>query len=226
MVQGIVFCFYLKKILTIKKTSAKMFLEFILARDVKSRAIAVVGVNPRLSKISNLGVVMDELKELFGDETLDYATFEQKIGEKGIKLANLKAGGYIDKAKYDKLAGEFTKYKTDNDISKYADYDAIKQELETLKAEKQEAELLKVITEAKVSEKFRKFVLSEVKPLVTEKKDFKSCLSDYIKDNPQFLENNQGVFQKSSQVDIDSGAGGSDKSTNKKMNEILRGVRK
>lgn len=169
---------------------------------------------------------MDELKELFGEESLDYATFEQKLGEKGIKLANLKAGGYIDKAKYDKLAGDFTKYKTDNDVSKYADYDAIKQELETLKAEKAEAELMKDVAAAKVGDKFQKFVLSEVKPLVTDKKDFKACLADYLKDNPQFLEDNQGVFKRGSQVILEGGAGGGDKSTNKKMNDILRGVRK
>lgn len=170
---------------------------------------------------------MDELKELFGDETLDYATFEQKIGERGIKLANLKAGGYIDKAKYDKLAGEFAKYKTDNDVSKYADYDSIKTELEQLKAEKADAELAKEVSEANVDTKFQRFVMSEVKPLVTDKKDFKTCLAEYLKANPQFVVNTQrqGVFQKSSQPNFDDGDKGGAPSTNKKMNEILRGVR-
>lgn len=169
---------------------------------------------------------MDELKELFGEGSIDYATFEQKVQEKGIKLADLKSGGYVDRAKYDRLEKDFSRYKIENDVTKYADYDAMKQELETLRTEKQEAELLKVVSEAKVGEKFRKFVVAEVKPFVSEKKDFKSCLDDYLKDNPQFLETNQGFFPKSTQVPMDSGAGGSDKSINKRMNDLIRGVRK
>ena len=168
---------------------------------------------------------MDELKELFGDESIDYATFEQRIGEKGIKLANLKAGGYVDKAKYDKLAGDFTKYKADNDVSKYADYDTIKEEYEKLRIEKAENEMLKEVSSARVSDKFQRFVLSEVKPLVTDKKDFKACLTDYLKDNPQFLENNQSFFQRGSQVPLNGGAGGGDKKKKKKINDIIRGVR-
>ena len=171
---------------------------------------------------------MDELQELFGDEALNYADFSAKLSEKGIKLANIKAGGYVDKGKYDKLAGEFAKYKTDNDVSKYADYDAVKAELEQLKAEKADAELAKEVAAANVDAKFQKFVMSEVKPLVTEKKDFKACLAEYLKENPQFVVNTQrqGVFQKGSQPNFDDGGAGGAPSTNKKMNEILRGVRK
>ena len=172
---------------------------------------------------------MEELQELFGENTLSYADFEAKLAEKGIKLANLKAGGYVDKSKYDKLAGEYAKYKQENDVSKYADYETIKTELETLKAEKADAELAKEVAAANVDAKFQRFVMSEVKPLVTDKKDFKTCLAEYIKANPQFVVNTQrqGVFQKSSQPNFDDGDKGSGvSSTNKKMNEILRGVRK
>ena len=170
---------------------------------------------------------MDELQELFGDEALSYADFSAKLNEKGIKLANIKAGGYVDKAKFDKLNNEFTKYKADNDVSKYADYDAIKTELEALKAEKADAELMQEIAAANVDTKFQKFVMSEVKPLVTEQKDFKTCLAEYLKANPQFVVNTQrqGVFQKSSQPNFEGGAKGGAPSTNKKMNEILRGAR-
>ena len=171
---------------------------------------------------------MDELQEVFGEEALSYADFAAKLNERGIKLANIKAGGYVDKGKYDKLAGEFAKYKTENDVSKYADYDTIKTELETLKAEKADAELAKEVAEANVDTKFQRFVMSEVKALVTEKKDFKACLTEYLKENPQFVVNTQrqGVFQKSSQPNFDDGGAGGAPSTNKKMNEILRGVRK
>ena len=172
---------------------------------------------------------MDELQELFGEGTLSYADFSAKLNEHGIKLANIKAGGYVDKAKFDKLSAEFSKFKQDNDTSKYADYDAIKTELETLKAEKADAELMQEIAAANVDAKFQKFVMSEVKPLVTEKKDFKECLAEYLKENPQFIVNTQrqGVFQKGSQPNFDDGDKGSGvSSTNKIMNEILRGIRK
>lgn len=171
---------------------------------------------------------MDELQELFGEEALNYADFSAKLSEKGIKLANIKAGGYVDKGKYDKLAGEYAKYKQENDVSKYADYDTLKAELEKLKAEKEEAEFVAKVAEAKVDAKFQKFVVAEVKPLVSDKKDFKTCLDEYLKENPQFVVNTQrqGVFQKSSQPNFDDGDKGGAPSTNKKMNEILRGVRK
>lgn len=170
---------------------------------------------------------MDELQELFGEEALSYADFAAKINERGIKLANIKAGGYVDKGKYDKLAGEYAKYKQENDVSKYADYDSIKAELETLKAEKADAELAKEVAEANVDTKFQRFVMSEVKPLVTEQKDFKTCLAEYLKANPQFMVNTQrqGVFQRGSQPNFDDGGASGAPSTNKKMNEILRGAR-
>lgn len=170
---------------------------------------------------------MDELQELFGDEALNYADFSAKLSEKGIKLANIKAGGYVDKGKYDKLAGEYAKYKQENDVSKYADYDTLKEELEKLKAEKEEAEFVAKVAEAKVDAKFQKFVVSEVKPLVSDKKDFKTCLDEYLKENPQFVENVQrrGVIRSGSQVSLDEGSGASAKNINQKMNDFIRGAR-
>lgn len=170
---------------------------------------------------------MDELQELFGDEALNYADFSAKLSEKGIKLANIKAGGYVDKGKYDKLAGEYAKYKQENDVSKYADYDTLKAELEKLKAEKEEAEYVAKVAEAKVDAKFQKFVVSEVKPLVSDKKDFKTCLDEYLKENPQFVENVQrrGVIRSGSQVSLDEGSGAGAKNINQKMNDFIRGAR-
>lgn len=170
---------------------------------------------------------MDELQELFGDEALNYADFSAKLSEKGIKLANIKAGGYVDKGKYDKLAGDFAKYKQENDVSKYADYDTLKEELEKLKAEKEEAEYVAKVAEAKVDAKFQKFVVSEVKPLVSDKKDFKTCLDEYLKENPQFVENVQrrGVIRSGSQVSLDEGSGAGAKNINQKMNDFIRGAR-
>ena len=170
---------------------------------------------------------MDELQELFGEESLSYADFTAKLNEHGIKLANIKAGGYVDKGKYDKLAGEYAKYKQENDVSKYADYDTLKAELEKLKAEKEEAEFVAKVAEAKVDAKFQKFVVAEVKPLVSDKKDFKTCLDEYLKENPQFIENVQrrGVIRSGSQVSLDEGSGAGAKNINQKMNDFIRGAR-
>lgn len=170
---------------------------------------------------------MDELQELFGEESLSYADFTAKLNEKGIRLANIKAGGYVDKGKYDKLAGEYAKYKQENDVSKYSDYDTLKAELEKLKAEKEEAEFVAKVAEARVDAKFQKFVVAEVKPLVSDKKDFKTCLDEYLKENPQFVENVQrrGVIRSGSQVSLDEGSGAGAKNINQKMNDFIRGAR-
>lgn len=166
---------------------------------------------------------MDELKTLFGEESLNYEAFEQKLSESGINLANLASGGYVDKRKFDKLQNDFAKYKTDNDISKYADYDNIKSELDTLKAEKEERELLDKVKKCGVTDKFQKFVVSEVKQLVTEQKDFEACLKDYIADNKQFteIEKQKGFFQKGNSSTTLKG-NEPNKEFGKKFNEFLR----
>ena len=54
---------------------------------------------------------MEELKSLFGDGSLSYEEFEQKLGEtKEIKLANLESGNYVDKDKYTKLEKKYNDY--------------------------------------------------------------------------------------------------------------------
>ena len=44
---------------------------------------------------------MDFLKEIFGEETLTFDAFVSKVTEKGIKLADLSTGNYVDKKKYE-----------------------------------------------------------------------------------------------------------------------------
>ena len=53
---------------------------------------------------------MDFLKNIFGDKALTYAELEAALKDnKEVKLANLAAGGYVDKGKFDALE---TKNKT------------------------------------------------------------------------------------------------------------------
>lgn len=170
---------------------------------------------------------MEELKALFEDGAIDYDTFEQKLAESGLKLANLSGGGYVDINKYAKLKQQFDEYKTQNDVSQYADYDDLKAEIEMLKAEKLEASQLHDLASAGVDEKFRKFVLAEVRPLVNENTDFKTALEGYLKENNQFVTAARagGVFRMGSQLDLKGGAG-VPKNTSEKMNRILRGESK
>lgn len=171
---------------------------------------------------------MEELKELFGEGSLDFNAFQTKVAEKGYKLANLASGAYVDKNKYDKLNNDFAKYKTENDVSKYADYDSLKSEIEQLKTEKIENEMMSKVVAKNVNEKFRKFVMSEVKGLVTEQKDFDTCLKEYLETNKQFVEvpKKQAVFQKGNSADDMQGRSQGQETVNKKMNDLLRGARK
>lgn len=169
---------------------------------------------------------MEELKSLFGDGSLSYEEFEQKLGEaKDIKLANLKSGNYVDKAKYDKLEKGYNDY-----LSKYGAMQETTKDYETLKAnldeittkynelltKQDEAQKLAEVENANVLPKFAKFVYSEVNGLVNDGKDFKTALSEYLKDNAQFLKAGQGTF-----VNLQNGNGGT-KSDNDKFNEQLR----
>ena len=171
---------------------------------------------------------MDELKTIFNEEKIDFATFEKRLAEnsKTIKLANLRGGGYVDAAKYSQLEKDFNTYKEQNDVSKYADYDALKSELETLKAEKADRELIGKLSDKKVRPEFQKFVLSEVKGKVNDKVTFDKALDEYLKDNSQYIEEAQPkTFFKGSSVPLESGSG-EVKKTNQKMNTLFRSVRK
>lgn len=52
---------------------------------------------------------MDKLKALFGSEALTFEQLEEKLkGNKEVKLANLAAGGYVDKKKHDDAVQELS----------------------------------------------------------------------------------------------------------------------
>lgn len=172
----------------------------------------------------------DGLKQFFGEDGNTAITYEQLskgISEKGMKLADLSLGGYIAKDKYDEQTRKFNEYKTKNDVSKYADYDTVKAELEALRAEKADNEMISKLSARKVKPEFQKFVLSEIKSKVTEDKPFDKAMDDYIKENAQYIaaEEEKQTFFKSSSVPLGNGSGES-KNTNQKMNSLIRNARK
>lgn len=172
---------------------------------------------------------MDFLKQFFGEDgntAITYEQLSQGLNEKGIKIANLSSDRYVEKEKLDKKIKEFNDYK--NSTSKYADYDNIKAELETLKTEKADRELVEKLSAKKVKPEFQKFVLSEIKGKVTEQLPFEKAMEDYLKENTQYIaDENEGAktFFKSSSVPLENGSGES-KNTNQKMNSLIRSVRK
>ena len=53
---------------------------------------------------------MDKLKALFGSDALTWEQLEEKLKDnEDVKLANLAAGSYVDKGKYDNKVNELTK---------------------------------------------------------------------------------------------------------------------
>lgn len=173
---------------------------------------------------------MEELRTIFGEESLTFDAFQEKLTASGMKLADISKGEYIGKGKYDKLSADFAKYKSENDISKYADYDTLKAENETLKAEKLENEQMNILASKNVGEKFRKFVLTEIKANVNGQKDFDTALTEYLAENEQFItkkeepKNTTGFFRFGSQVDVANGTKPAESAV-EKFNNQIRGVK-
>lgn len=173
---------------------------------------------------------MDFLKQFFGEDgntAITYEQLSQGVTSKGMKLADLSLGGYIAKDKFDDQVRKFNDYKAKNDVSKYADYDDMKAELDALKTEKADRELLEKLSGKKVKQEFQKFVLSEIKANVTEQVTFDKAMEDYLKANTQYIateEKGKQTFFKSSSVPLENGAGET-KNTNAKMNALFRGAR-
>lgn len=169
---------------------------------------------------------MEELKSLFGEGSLSYDEFEQKLGEAGetIKLANLKSGNYVDKAKFEKLEKGLEDYKTKysalEESTKGFDelksqFDDVSNKYNELLGKQEVAEKMDKIKGANVNDKFAKFVYNEVNALVSDEKDFQTVLSEYLKENSQFINS------KSTYVDLQNG-GATVKSANEKMNDFIR----
>ena len=173
---------------------------------------------------------MEELKTLFGGSSLSYEEFSQKLGEaKDIKLANLKSGNYVDKAKYDKLETSVNEWQTkfsalEESTRGYTDlqtnYTNLKSEYDALKTKQDEAEKMNMINTSNVNPKFAKFVYTEVLSQVNETKDFQTALSEYLKDNKEFLNATKSTF-----VDLEKGTG-LQKTENQIINEKIRNIRK
>ena len=173
---------------------------------------------------------MEELKSLFGEGSLSYEEFAQKLGEAtDIKLANLKSGNYVDKAKFEKLEKSQNEWQTKFNALEEStkgfgelqtSYDSLKAEYDALKTKQEQAEKMSLIASANVNPKFAKFIMAEVQELISEDKDFQTALGEYLKDNKEFLNPAKGSY-----VDLEKGTPKT-KSENEIINEKIRGIRR
>lgn len=173
---------------------------------------------------------MEELKSLFGENSLNYEEFSKLLGDsKDIKLVNLKSGNYVDKAKYDKLV------KSVNDSqAKYSDFEknnkeyanlqksyyTLKTDYETLLNKHNETEKMGLINSANVNPKFAKFVYSEVSSQVSDGKDFQSALTEYLNENKEFLNNVRSTYRDLEQGSLKP------KNEHQIINDKIRGIKK
>lgn len=172
---------------------------------------------------------MEELKALFGEGSLSYDEFEQKLGEAGetIKLANLKSGAYVDKAKFEKLEKGLEDYKTKysalEESTKGFDelksqFDDVSTKYNELLSKQETADKVAKVKGANVDEDFVEFVYSKVEALTGDDKDFQTALDEYLGEHKQYL---KGAKQQSTYVDLERG-GATVKSANEKMNDFIR----
>ena len=186
----------------------------------------------------------DELKELFGENSLSYDDFSKAIESKGMKLANLSAGGYVAKNKYD---DDLKKAKNLDYNKKYEDLeesiqgdDGINAKLKNITTERDDYKskyeelnskysLLDATTKvanAGIKPEFAKFVASEVLGQVTDTLDFDTALKAYKAKNPQFNLETTVVRKKvGSSLGLDGKQTINPEETNKTMNDLIRSVR-
>lgn len=184
----------------------------------------------------------EDLKELFGENSLSYDDFSKAIEEKGIKLANLSSGGYIAKSKYDddvKKAKALDWKKKYEDLEKSIEGDdGINAKLKNITTERDDykskyedinskysmLEATNKVINAGIKPEFAKFVASEVLGQETDILDFDTALKAYKAKNPQF--NSETTIKKvGSSLSLSGKEQTNQNETNKTMNDLIRSVR-
>lgn len=128
----------------------------------------------------------ESLKALMGDAYHDGITVEEiETFVQGGKIVNLNSGKYVDKSKYDRVESELSSLKEST-----KDYDTLKSENETYKAEKANSELKSTLEKHGVNPDFFKYVKTDIdeKTLVLGQDEAKNkeAIEKYLKEHPQF----------------------------------------
>ena len=186
----------------------------------------------------------EELRELFGENSLSYDDFSKAIESKGMKLANLSAGGYVAKNKYD---DDLKKAKNLDYKKKYEDLEAsiqgddginaklknitterddYKSKYEELNSKYSILDATTKVVNAGIKPEFAKFVASEVLGQVSDTLDFDTALKAYKAKNPQYNAETTVVRKKvGSSLGLDGKGTNNQDETNKIMNDLIRSAR-
>lgn len=140
---------------------------------------------------------MENIKKFLGEQFKDELTPEQIVELVNTKLGtgkfkNVANGEYVDVDKYNKA---IAKAKEDSDKAKL--YDELKPKYEEYVVKARETELETKISNAKVKKEFTKFVRHEI----GEVEDFDKALTEYVKNNPQYLEQKTVVVNSNPRID-------------------------
>lgn len=184
----------------------------------------------------------EELKELFGENSLSYNDFSKAIEDKGMKLANLSAGGYVAKTKYDddvkKAKGLDYKKKFEDLQASIEGDDGVNAKLKNITTERDDykskyealnnryliLDATNKVASAGIKPEFAKFVANEVLGLVTDTIDFDTALKSYKAKNPQY-NTEATVIKKGTSVDLGGKPQSNENQTNSIMNDLIRSAR-
>lgn len=168
---------------------------------------------------------IEELKELFGSETLSYEQFSAKVAAKGdaLNLANLAGGKYIAVEKHNReleAARKASGNVPDDYESSKRERDDFKAKYEALSAKETHRDRVAIISDASkvgaaVKPEFADFVISEIAKTEDGKKDFEKAAKDYISKHPQYASTGRRVVKVDSSKHEDGGNGGGNKSDGK-----------
>lgn len=159
---------------------------------------------------------------LFADET-ERASFVKKVGDSGLKIADLSDGDFVTKQKYQDHLDKYAKLQKqlenpeDNEAYKSAlrERDELKSKVDSLSGEILKNSYIGKVRGAKVDDKFTEFVVDKVSKQVSDTMTFDDALKKYVADNPQFCEE-----PMPSALPLQNPQGGKD--ANSILNNIIR----
>lgn len=158
---------------------------------------------------------MENIKKFLGDQFKEDMTPEQIVEALNSKLGtgkykNIANGEYVDVDKYNKA---IAKAKEDSDKAKQ--YDELKTKYDEYVTKARETELETKISNAKVKKEFTKFVRHEIGDV----EDFDKALTEYVKNNPQYLEQKTVVVNSNPRLQEGNGQ---KQDTHKSINDQIR----
>lgn len=181
---------------------------------------------------------LEFLKECFENDEA-FKKFEEKVDEKGIKVADLSTGDYVAKKKFDDKVTELSALQTKyTDLEKNSQTDEVsKNKIADLEKElgeyKTKYDVLdrehkhhlnrEIVMTNGFKKEFADFVVSEISKNVSDTIDFETAMKGYKAKNPQFTEAEKKVVIKQNSMPSMNGNNQEKQNNNDFMNSLIRG---